>query len=31
MNAGYDETWLEIDDLKIITIYARHADGFGSI
>jgi hypothetical protein len=31
MNAGYDQTWLETDDLKIITIYARHAVRFGSI
>jgi hypothetical protein len=29
--AGYDETWLEIDDLKIIAIYARHAVQFGLI
>jgi hypothetical protein len=31
MNGGYDETWLETDNLKIIAIYARHAVRFGSI
>jgi hypothetical protein len=28
---GYDETWLETDDLKIVCIYARHADRFGTV
>jgi hypothetical protein len=29
MQAGYDQTWLESDDLKIVCIYARHAVRFG--
>jgi hypothetical protein len=28
---GWDENWLETDDLKIIAIYASHADRFGSV
>ncbi len=28
---GWDETWLELDDFKIVCIYARHAGQFGSI
>lgn len=28
---GWDETWLELDDFKIVCIYARHAVRFGTI
>jgi hypothetical protein len=28
---GWDETWFELDDLKIVCIYARHAVEFGII
>ena len=29
MEAGYDQTWLDTDDFKIVYIYARHAVRFG--
>ena len=29
--AGYDETWIDTDDLKIVCIYARHAVEFGVV
>ena len=31
MRAGYDQTWLDTDDLNIIPFYASHADRFGGM
>jgi len=31
MEAGFNETWLDTDDFKIVAIYARHAVEFGII
>jgi len=31
METGYDQTWLDTDDFKIVCIYARHAVEFGIV